>query len=1063
MKECIMSAKKRVSAIFLSALFGIFILATPGRAQINLATLEGTVTDPSGAVIVGAVVEARNVETEIPRSTKTNGAGVYRIPGLGPGIYAVTFTRDGFKSLKYDSVELYVGQTQTLDARLEIGATTSQVEVQDDPVAFEKTSAEVGGIIQRDQILELPSNGRNWATLLLLVPGAQDDGGGDQRSIRFSGRGRDDNNYTLDGIDATGIQEQAQKSEVRLQISQESISEYRVETALYTAEHGAGAGGQVDVVSKTGTNNFHGSVFEYFRNNIFDARSFLDGPKVPPFRLNQYGVSVGGPIIKDRTFFFATWEGLRQARDFTGHAFVPSAAFKTAVNATSPALDVFMNAFPKGQASTADPNVDTFTGLAHATVTEDSWLVRIDHKFTDKTNLYFRATRDIAFADTPNGNLMDRNAIQSNPANLLIALQHAFSPTLFNEARFGINRSPFRNPQIGVVPVTYTIPGQGTATGINFDTSGIFETLNDNVTDVEVGTTFSYIDNLTWTRGRHTFKTGLEVRRIELNQGKTADTTISFADQASIIANTATDISVQGPWCCHGLRRTFVMPYFQDEFKFRPNLTINAGLRWEYYSVINEAHGRERVFDLERCHGICPTGTPAYFPNYLNFDPRFSLAWSPDRLHGKTVIRTGFGIYHGAAQNDDENQPLESDTFRTVVNPPAGMSFPIDPLLASATFAPSTPRAIERSRRDLYVEQWGLSIQHSLPWDFLLSTGYSGSHGVRLFARSYVNTCADLIVNNGNCVRPLDAFFPAGQDPFGLVDIKSDTGTSSYNALLVTLQRNFRNGLEFQANYSWAKSINDGSVGGGEANAVQNAACRACDRGPSVFDVRHNFVVSAIYELPIGPGKTYWNSGGAMGKVLEGWSLNTLAVAHTGHPLTVIFSPSTDTLGNSIAPLDGNSQPNLRPDLVPGVSVVPANQNTNNWINPAAFVEPPCTGACQNAGGVGALAGPFATSAYTRWGNAGNGIVRAPSIWQADFALDKKTKLTERFNLEFQAQFFNIFNHTQLADPNLDINGSGFGVITTDVHGNLNSDHFNTSNTGTGLPRQMQFSLRLNF
>jgi hypothetical protein len=1057
MKECIMSAKKRITAILLPAFFGIFILATPGRAQINLATLEGTITDPSGAVIVGAAVEARNVETEIPRSTKTNGAGVYRIPGLGPGIYAVTFTHDGFKSLKYDSVELYVGQTQTLDARLEIGAATNQVEVQDDPVAFEKTSAEVGGIIDRTEILQLPTNGRNWATLLLLVPGAQDDGGGDQRSIRFSGRGRDDNNYTLDGIDATGIQEQAQKSEVRLQISQESISEYRVETALYTAEHGAGAGGQVDVVSKTGTNAFHGSLFEYFRNNVFDARSFLDGPAVPPFHMNQYGLSFGGPIIKDRTFFFATWEGLRESRAFTAHAFVPSSSFKAQVHATSPALDVIMNAFPAGQSSTcvgvvlpANPclNVDTFTHLADLKVNEDSWLVRIDHKFTDKTNLYFRATRDIAFAETPNGNLFDGNAIQSNPANLLIALQHAFGPTLFNEAKFGINRSPFRNPQLGNVPVTYTIPGQGTAKGITFDTNGIFETLNDNVTDVEVGTTFAWIDNLTWTRGRHTFKTGIELRRIDLNQGKTADTSIAYTSQANIIANTADNISVQGPWCCHGLRRTFVLPFFQDEFKFRPNLTINAGLRWEYYSVITEAQSRERVFDIVRCQatdGICPHGTPAYFPNYLNFDPRFSLAWSPARFHGNTVVRTGFGIYHGAAQNDDENQPLESDTFRTVVS--SGATFPIDPLLASATFAPSTPRAIQRSRRDLYVEQWGLSIQQSLPWGFLLTTGYSGSHGVRLFARNFINTCANLITNNGTCIRPLDAFTPVGQTPIGLVDIKSDTGTSNYHALLLTLQRNFKNGLLFQANYSYAHSINDGSVGGGEANAVQNANCRACDRGPSTFDTRHNFVVSTVYELPVGPGKAHWNSDGAFGKVLEGWSLSALGVAHTGHPLTVIFGPT-------FTPLDGNDRSNLRPDLVPGVSIIPANRGANNWINPAAFQEPPS---------VTGLAGPFANTVYTRWGDAGNGIVRAPNVWQADFALDKKTRLTERFNLEFRAEFFNIFNHTQLADPNLDINGSGFGVITTTVGTNSNSDHFNTSNTGTGLPRQMQFSLRLNF
>ncbi|HEX2711178.1 MAG TPA: TonB-dependent receptor, partial [Candidatus Acidoferrales bacterium] len=298
-----MTDKKKALAISLFGLVCLWFAATPVAAQINLATLEGTVTDPSGAPVPGADVEARNLDTAVPHATRSNVVGVYRIPGLVPGNYAVKIFHEGFKALKFENVKLSVGETQTLDAKLEIGAVTSEVEVKETPPELEKTSAEVGGVIQRKQILQLPTNGRNWATLLLLVPGALDDGGGDQRSIRFSGRGRDDNNYTLDGIDATGIQEQVQKSEVRLQISQESIAEYRVETALYTAEHGAGAGGQVDVVSRTGTNAFHGSVFEYFRNSVFDARSFLDGPDIPPFHLNQYGLSLGGPLVKERTFF----------------------------------------------------------------------------------------------------------------------------------------------------------------------------------------------------------------------------------------------------------------------------------------------------------------------------------------------------------------------------------------------------------------------------------------------------------------------------------------------------------------------------------------------------------------------------------------------------------------------------------------------------------------------------------------------------------------------------------------------------------------------------------------
>ena len=630
-----------------------------------------------------------------------------------------------------------MGLTRVLNAELRVSVPGENVHVEASQ-PLEQTSPEVSGVINEQQIREIPINGRNWATLLVLAPGAIDDGGGDQRTIRFAGRGRDDNNYMIDGVDATGIQEQAQKSTTRLQISEDAVSEYRVSSSLYTAEYGAGAGGQVNIETKSGTNEYHGSVYEYFRNNVLDARSFIDfdpsgNPVRPPFRMNQYGFSLGGPIKRNKTFFFLNYEGLRQLEDFTQAGFVPSAPLRAAVLAKSPQLAPIIAAYPKGNTNfgvcndpTSDPCVDEFLHEAPNVVNEDSFLVRLDHQISPSTTFYARAQRDVSFSKAPLGApnaLLDTQQVITHPANYMLALAHSFSPTLFNEFKFGVNRAPFHNPQASILPYDVTLD------------SGQFTELFNNNTDNEVGTSLGWIDNLSLTHGCHTFKTGIEIRRVRLNQGITADNNYTFSSpdgsiNAGLINDQVSSIFFRASWCCHGLRHTFVLPYFQDEWKLRPNITLNLGIRWEYYSVIAEAHDRMTIFD-PTCSGgvlpgtntpvpnICPKGSPAYFPNYRNFDPRVGISWAPTALHDKTVVRAGFGIYHGAGQNDDLNAALESDTTRINVTSSdvPGLAYPVDP----TTFAADqflSPRALARHRRDLYVEDWGFSVQQLLPKEF---------------------------------------------------------------------------------------------------------------------------------------------------------------------------------------------------------------------------------------------------------------------------------------------------------------------------------------------------------
>jgi Carboxypeptidase regulatory-like domain/TonB dependent receptor len=1110
----ISSALRQSISLFFVLLILMGLCVTNARAQTDRATLEGTVTDTSGATISGATIYVAAVTTGIAAERTSGSNGVYRFPAVAIGEYKVSVTKPGFKTKELERVTLQVGETHTLDVVLQIGQTMETINVTVEQGPAERSSAENSIVLGSIEISNLPVNGRDWSGLTLLAPFAQDDGGGNQRTIRYAGRAIDDNNFNFDGVDAGGIQEQAQKSQVRLQVSEDAVAEYRVNSALYDSEYGTQDGAQINVVTKSGTNEYHGTVFGYLRNSVFDARNFNDfdlngNPAIPPFRLGQYGMTLGGPIVKEKLFFFVNYEGLRQLQSTTQQGTVPGPMLQQAILTTSPQMCSILQAYPwrastgtiagcapqlvfpdtafvnQDPAGSGTDNTDQFTHATPTTIHEDTALIRIDYRLNDRTTLYGRAQRDILHADQPISPLFDKQLIYNHPANYFIALQYTVTPTVFNEAKAYVNRSPYHNPQASVLPYA-----------VNSDN---FTGINDDTADIEVGTTYGFIDNFTWTHGRHTFKTGIELRWIRLNQGQTADNVLTFGDNQSLINGQVSKLNFVAPWCCHKYRRDFFMPYFQDEWKITPSFTANLGLRYDYYGVAHVPDNRTTVFDQNQFHGAClgsgsfntpfpipvntppcPTNPSLYAPNYRNVDPRVSFAWAPASLQAKTVIRGGFGIYSGAAQNDDLNAGLESDTFRaSVVGPTLGPAIQQEtPDLSAYTgtdgFAKAAnhPRALQRrGRPDQYVETWGLTVEQQLPAEFRFSASYLGSHGVHLFSRGAVNLCTIPVTLNSagtDCIRSLDQYFPdpANPDPYGSVDYKSDTGQSTYNALLVTLERRFTDGFSFVFHYTFAHSINDGAIGGGEANGQENVNCRQCDKGNSATDVKHNFVGESVYELPFGPGKRWLTRGDAVGKIVGGWQISGIGTFHTGHPLTVdlglggaIVGGPFDSFPQTYLLPDGNDQTNQRPDIVPGVPLyLPGGgRNGQPLINPAAFQAPPVD----------------SNGNFTRFGDADNGILRALNIWQVDLALQKETKITERFSVEFAVQAFNIFNHSQFGDPgNLTLDyspgstaggrvtnlsaASDFGVITQTVNGQ-------GTNTGTGLPRQLQFMLRLRF
>ncbi len=977
----------------------LLLLAVPLLAQ-DRADLNGTVTDPSGKSVPAAVVALQSPDTGLHRETVTNAKGIYEFSSLPVGSYTLTVTMSGFKPYVEKQVDLTFGQYRTLDARLQLGSTSEAVQVTATVEALNQTNGELGGAIESPQIKEIPIDGRNWATLMTLAPGAVNVGDGAQRSIHFNGHSLDDSNFTFDGIDTSGVQEQTQKADTRLNVSLDSIQEFRVSSAVYTAESGAAGGAQINVVSKTGTNAFHGSAFEYLRNNVLDSRSPFDPTDIPPFRLNQFGASFGGPIVKDKAFFFANYEGLRQDLSNTVIGFVPNQAFRDLVSKTSPVLAPIVNAYPHGQLA-VDQNTDQITVAARNTTTENSGMLRVDYRFSDKSTAYARYNIDNAYIDNPTDALGTHNVIPHIPQNFVLQFQHIFSPTLLNETKFGLNRANYHNWTYGTSPISLSTES--------------FDGLSDNTLDSEIGTSFTYADNVTWIRGRHSFKFGVDIRRIRLNNsGNTIrDSSIDFATLDDFVNNRADSVTILEGEGIRGDRRTFWMGYAQDDIKLTPALTLNLGLRYEFYSVAHEILNRAAVVDIYGCGGFCPTGTPFYDPNYGDLGPRFGLAWAPAALHGKTVLRTGYGIYYGGNQNDDFSDPMESAVPRYSMTSDdiPNLSYPVDPFV-DPKYALYSPKAIDRHRKDLSYQNWSIALEQQLPASFTGQIAYVGSVGRHLFSKYQVN-----LIDPATGQRPL-----AGFSQFGL---KANDANNNFNAMQISIERRFTHGFLWQTQYMWEHAIADGSTGSGDGVSFENMACRVCDRSSSPYDIRHTMTSNWVYQLPFGQGHQFLNGPSLVSNVLGGWQLSGLITASTGRPIDITVKRKAGDM------LDGNTK-SQRPDLVPGVPLYPANQTIDNWFNPAAFAVP----------------------AKGTWGNLGRYAARGPGYYEIDTALQKRFRLTERFGLNLRAEAFNLFNHPIYDDPSGNTSSGGFGQITSVL---------NTGAVGTGTPRRVEFALRLDF
>jgi Carboxypeptidase regulatory-like domain len=1000
-------------------------------AQLDSSGLTGTVTDAHGRAVADAQVAVVQDGTGLRRETVSSRQGIYEITELPVGVYTVSFVQKGFETMRFEHVVQSLGRTRTLNATLKVGGTVEQVEVLASPPYLDQTADTWGTGIERVQAEQLPINGQNWATLTTLVPGAVDaaggPGAGNQRSIRYAGRGRDDNNYTYDGIDSTYVINQSQLYYVRAAIPLDTISEIRVDPMLTTAQTGATAGAQLNLASPSGTNQFHGDAYDFLRNDIFDATDPIDAlnpTHQPPFHLNQFGGSFAGPIQYDKTFFFAAYEGYRQDLGQTLIGFVPSAVFAAQVLAESPALAPVIDAYPKGQNPTSKPDIDQFVGEGRQVGREDSGMFRLDHRFSDATSLFVRANIDkadyvVPYSPSSGQYLNEQEDLNSSPVNSVIALSHVFSPTLLNEAKFGFNRGTTETSYLNETGTLYAVSVAG------------LTTLNNGRSSIGAGNTFSAIDDVTWVKGKHVVKAGVEFRRVQMNQGGSAYGTVSFNSLASFAGDESYKASITGVDPVNGLRKWDYFGYVQDEFKLRPNFTVNLGVRYNIFGIFSEVEGRANPFDFATCGSVGYCGVGASFGpgNYGDVDPRIALAWAPAVFGGKTVIRSGFGIYHEDGQLDDQNIPEKNEVLSYALTPTncPGLSYPLvlnpdgSPVCTNGT---NSPNAEQRDRKDTSATQWGLSIQQALPSNFIGTLSYVGMEGTHLLQESYVN-----VINPLTGLRPYPEF---SQIPW-----RGTTGNSSYQALSVSLKRSLSRGLLASANYTWSHEIDDDSNGSGDGDSItpQNVSCfptgapQCGERASGAFDARNAFNANVVYELPFGPGKTYLNQAGVLRTLFGSWSFSSIFTARTGFPVNLTTSATGP---------DGNTN-EQRPNLVPSQPLYLAGGD----FNPAAFCTPGTAdplypgGACPSG-----------------FGDVPRNFLRGPGVWQLDVALAKRFPIAERYQIQFRAEAFNIFNRAMYANPDGLISASDFGQIYLPL---------NTTPVGLGTPRQMQFMLKFEF
>jgi hypothetical protein len=1069
-------------------LLGFLAVAAAATVQAQVtAAISGKVEDASGGAVSGASITVKSLETGATRVVITDPTGSFTALSLPLGPQEVRAEKTGFKTAIRTGIDLVVGQDAVVNLRLEIGEFVQQVTVVAETPLVNTTTASVAGLVGERPVKDLPLNGRSFDNLITLNPGAisfnamksPQTSTSNGNTFSVAGRRTSENLFLMNGIEYTGSSQLAVTpggvSGELLGI--DAIREFNAQTDTYDASFGKRAGAQVSLVTQSGSNALHGTLFEFLRNSALDARNFFDQASVPPFWRNQFGGALGGPLKKDRLFLFGNYEGFRQSLALSSVSLVPDQQARQGLlpNAAGsyvavPKLNRAMLAYTSMWPTPNGPELlvkGLPTGTAKAyynptqTIREDFGTLRTDYNLGSRDLLSAAYTVDDGNSLTPQADPLfgSYETLRNQVAS--VEETHVFSPQVLNTFRAGFSRAAFNYDSFplatfpsslsfvtGLGPGGIVIGGGVTTTGL----AAITSAGPSNAANVwNRRNLYTSTDSFQLIRGAHQISIGGWFQRLQDNEDSASRQLgqASFASLQTFLQGTVTSFQVVPNPTELGWRSVFGAWYIQDAIKLRPNLMLQVGIRHEFTTGWNEVANRAANY-ITGGNGVLLTN-PRLGGSVLTnnsakrlLSPRVSLAWDPFG-NGRTAIRAGFGTYYSLI--DDLSFLLNSLppyngslSFSGVALPSI---LPITPGVTPPKDSIFAPQGVQSNAKTPTVQEWNLTIEQELSQNTALRLAYVGSHGYHGFLSIDPNTIpAQICSKAAGCKSggvaaikgsvPQGAeYIPVGSRPnpkLGAGFFWFTEGNSSYNALQVDLSRRFGQGLQFRGNFTWSKNldINSGLTGAQANNQAQMVLDRndlRRDWGPSALNITAQSSISGSYELPFGRGRRWLpDARGLGGRLASGWQFNGIATLLSGFP----FTPQAGSNRSG----DGDTRNPDRPSLNPSFSGAVLPGDPNQWFNPNGFVLP--------------VAGSY--------GNLGRGVYTGPGLAEADLSLFKDTALSERFNLQFRSEFFNLLNRANFSTPNPIVFSAGAinpsaGLITT------------TATTS----RQIQFGLKLVF
>src|ERR1700716_774333 len=1088
------------------------------QAQAVGATLSGVVTDSSGAAIPNAPVSIKNEATGEIREVTTNGDGIYSAPNLLPGLYEVSVTAAGFKKLIQPAVTLTVGAQRELNLSLKPGQTTEVVQVRDTPLNVETTTTAVTSTVDSKTIRELPLNGRDWTSLATLEPGvvsipnqattsfnANKGNRGFGNQLADSGHRPNENSYRLNGISINDYSNAAPGGATGLNLGVDGVQEFSVITTGYTAEYGRTSGAVINAITKSGSNSFHGTGFFFDRDKVFDARNFFDGPTIPPFRRIQFGGSAGGAIIKDKTFIFGNYEGLRQNQSASGVIHVPDAASRASA---APAIQPYLALWPVAPASAPDSNgIQTLNVNVKNFATENYFITRLDHKISSSDSLAGSYTFDSgpqSQAD-PLGNTVHQ--VFSRRQTGTFEETHIFGPSLVNTLRAGLTRvlgkindpvsgdSAATNSALAIAPgakATPQIPVPGLTTAFGLGALNPFS---------HAWKSPPVADDAFPTHGTHSIKFGFAFERMQYNvleQLSPNGRMSSYRSLSAFLLNAPDKLNALAPGGSHevGFRQSLFAGYLQDDWRLRSNLTVNLGLRYEMTTRPTDANrvpgytvngytvaaaGFQEIISLSNCTqsptACGPVGVDSPIltnPTTKNFEPRVGIEWDPFHS-GKTVVRAGAGMF--------DVLPLP---YVFGLNTAATAPFQIIGADAGATLGTGAPdpniifkrdkirnRYIDPHPHRAYVFNWNFNIQRELPRDWTLLVGYVGSRSVHLSAAADDINLVQPSIISGLVVFPTNGtrIDPNWGGGAGILPVLFD-GASSYNGFQSQVKHRLSQGVQGQASYTFGKcrDLSSAPVTGDtflNSIAVPLLMLKSARLGACDFDIRHTFTGTVMWEIP-----SIKNSSALVTAVTGGWELGTIVTATSGAPFTVTVGDGNDPLGTGF---NGDFSMDFA-NLLPGCNPISGRKplkSTDSYLNLNCFTPPTAPASFP----IATPAAPFGcapnsfpafpTPAPTGMqycsnvlGNSGRNHFHGPRLTTVDLSIFKNTRIpaiSETFNIQFRAECFNVLNHTNFLSPGF-LNTFGQNNSVVDTDGSSLPTALNQTSTTS---RQIQLGLKL--